>query len=165
MEYKTSYIMDADLTPHDVQALNGADAVAALFARLGYNTAARTLQTPSNLGMTAEGTTRPINKIELIADQEALFQIYLFELASVTISHTRALARSFRNRAGNYLLILTSDYEYLDFVLLEKYLPGDQKDAAGIASMIDFLGSSIRWNGVTDFKASFKRKKYSYFKK
>ena len=133
MEHKTPHITDVDLSPHDIQALNGADAVAAFFARLGYNTAARTLQTANNLGITAEGTTRPIKRIELIADQEALFQIYLFELTSVTISHTRALARSFRNRAGNYLLILTSDHEYLDFVLLEKYLPGNQKDAVGIS--------------------------------
>jgi hypothetical protein len=133
MELKAPQIVDVDLSPHDIQALNGADAVAAFFARLGYNTAARTLQTPNNLGITAEGTTRPVKRIELIADQEALFQIYLFELTSVTISHTRALARSFRNRAGNYLLILTSDYEHIDFVLLEKYLPGDQKDATGIA--------------------------------
>jgi hypothetical protein len=58
----------------------------------------------------------------MIADQENLFQVYLFELDTVTVAHTRALARAFRNRAGNYLLVLTSDYESLDCVLLEKYL-------------------------------------------
>ena len=134
MKDVATQIIDIELGPHDIQALNGADAVAAFFARLGYNTDVRTLQTANNLGITAEGTTRPIKKIELIADQETLFQIYLFELTSVTISHTRALARAFRNRAGNYLLVLTSDYEHLDFVLLEKYLPGNQRDAVGIAT-------------------------------
>ncbi len=71
---------------------------------------------------------RPIKNIELITDQEGLLQVYLFELQSVTVAHTRALARAFRNRAGNYLLILTSDYDQLDFVLLEKYLPVDGAD-------------------------------------
>lgn len=133
MDSKPSHITDVDLGPHDIQALNGADAVTALFARLGYNTNARILQTASNLGITAEGTSRPIKTIELIADQENLFQIYLFELSTVTVSHTRSLARVFRNRAGNYLLILTNDYEHLDFVLLEKYLPSDKGDGTGIA--------------------------------
>ena len=114
---------DADLSEREVQELSSADALAAFFARLGYDTNARTVQTPGNLGIGTEGTLRPIKRIELIADREGLFQVYLFELSSVTVSHTRALARAFRNRAGNFLLVLTSDYERLDFVLLERYLP------------------------------------------
>jgi hypothetical protein len=89
--------------------------VAAFFARLGYSTDTRISQTPANLGITAEGTARSIKKIELIADQEGFFQIYLFELTNVTVAHTRALARVFRNRAGNYLLVLTRDYCKADF--------------------------------------------------
>jgi hypothetical protein len=114
--------VDVELDPRDIQGLNGPDAVAAFFARLGYNTDARIVQTPGNLGIT-ESVARPINRLELLADQEGLFQIYLFELSSVTISNTRPLARAFRNLTGNFLLVLTSDYERLDFVLLEKYLP------------------------------------------
>jgi len=123
-------LFDTDLTRQDIQSLSSADAVTALFARLGYNTDAHTAQTPGNLGITADSTVRPIKKIELIADQEGLLQVYLFELQSVTVAHTRALARAFRNRAGNYLLILTSDYDRLDFVLLEKYLPLDGGDSS-----------------------------------
>jgi hypothetical protein len=111
---------------------SAADAFSALFARLGYNTDARTAQPAGNLGITADSTVRPIKKIELIADQEGLLQVYLFELQSVTVAHTRALARTFRNRAGNYLLILTSDYDRLDFVLLEKYLPADSTDGSSL---------------------------------
>jgi hypothetical protein len=124
------HILDIELTASDVQALNGADAIAALFARLGYHTDARTLQTPANLGITADGTVRPIKRTELIADQEGLFQIYLFELTGITVAHTRALTRAFRNRAGNYLLVLASDYEHLDFVLLERYLPSGSANGA-----------------------------------
>ncbi|MFQ5850280.1 MAG: hypothetical protein ACE5JU_06780, partial [Candidatus Binatia bacterium] len=74
---QTLPVLDIDLSHHDVQALNGPDAITAFFARLGYNTNARTPQTPGNLGITAEGTVRPIRKVELIADQESLFQVYL----------------------------------------------------------------------------------------
>lgn len=114
---------DIDLTIKDIQSLNNAQALLAFFTRLGYQTGANTLQTPANLGITADSIIRPIKKIELIADQEGLFQVYLFELTAVTVALTRSLTSSFRNRAGNYFLILTSDYERLDFVLIEKYLP------------------------------------------
>ncbi|MBI3327445.1 MAG: hypothetical protein HYZ81_12185 [Nitrospinae bacterium] len=132
MNQQPSHVLDIELGPHDIQALSTADAVAAFFARLGYHTDARIQQTPGNLGIAAEGTVRPIKKIELLADQESLFQVYLFELTSVTVAHTRALARAFRNRAGNYLLVLTSDYEHLDVVLLEKYLPVGSTDGSNI---------------------------------
>jgi hypothetical protein len=79
MSDKPSTILDIDLTRQDIQSLSSADAFAAFFARLGYNTDARTAQTAGNLGM--------------------------------GLAHPQALARSFRNRAGNYLLILTSDYD------------------------------------------------------
>ena len=133
MTQPISQNLDIELGPRDVQALSNADAVAAFFARLGYSTDRRTQQTPANLGITADGTARPIKKIELIADQENLFQVYLLELTSVTVAHTRSLARVFRNRAGNYLLVLTSDYERLDFVLLEKYLPVESDNGSTIA--------------------------------
>jgi hypothetical protein len=73
MKDVATQIIDIELGPHDIQALNGTDAVAALFARLGYNTDVRTLQTANNLGITAEGTTRPIKRIELIAGKPGLF--------------------------------------------------------------------------------------------
>lgn len=117
MNATTNIILDVNLSRQDIQGLSGADAVAAFFARLGYNTDARTAQTAGNLGITADSTVRPIKKIELIADQEGLLQVYLFELQTVTVAHTRALARAFRNRAGR------------DFVLLEKYLPADSTDS------------------------------------
>lgn len=49
--------------------------------------------------------------------------VYLVELTSVTVAATQGLARVLRNRAGNYLLVLTDDYDRLDFVLLERTLP------------------------------------------
>jgi hypothetical protein len=115
---------DIQLGHADIQALSSADAVAAFFERLGYNTNVRASQTPANLGITADSTLRPIKKIELLADQEGLLQVYLFELRSVTVAHTRAVANAFRLLAVTYpLLVVTSDYERLDFVLLEREHP------------------------------------------
>ena len=123
---------DVDITRRDIQELEGADAVAAFFAKLGYNTDVRIEQAPENLGMTAEGTIRPIRRVELVADQEGFLQVYLFEVSSVTVSHTRALVRAFRERMGNYLLVLTSDYERIDFVLAERFIPPKSTHPKGI---------------------------------
>ena len=140
MDTRTSAHLDIDLSRQDLQSLSQAEAIAAFFARLGYNTEARTPQTAGNLGIAADSTSRPIKKIELIADQEGLFQVYLFELQSITVAHTRALARAFRNRAGNYLLVLISDYDRLDFVFLERELPL----ATGTEQLLGDKQSAIR---------------------
>jgi hypothetical protein len=106
MEQRAMYILDLELAASDVQALNGADTIAVFFARLGYNTDTRTLQTPANLGMTADSIVRPIKRIELIADQEGLFQIYLFELASITVTEVltewERQRKYSRTEAGRY---------------------------------------------------------------
>ena len=52
-----------------------------------------------------------------------MLQLYLVELTSVTLAATRGLAAALRNRAGNYLLVLTHDYERIDFVLIERLAP------------------------------------------
>jgi hypothetical protein len=93
------------LRAEDVQVLSDANAIAAFFGRLGYDTNDRTFQTPANLGITAESTLRRIRRIELIADNDSFFQVYLFQVVSLTVADTRALAAVFRNRAGNFLLV------------------------------------------------------------
>ena len=118
-----SISLDINLTTKDIQDLSTADAIAAFFSKLGYNTNARTPQTPENLGISSDAALKSIKSIELIADQENFLQVYLFEVKSVTISHIRALANSFKNKAPNFLFVLTSDYERIDFVLLERIRP------------------------------------------
>jgi hypothetical protein len=120
------------LKAEDVQVLSDADGVAAFFGRLGYNTNGRTIQTPANLGITGESLVRRIRKVELIADDDGLFQVYLFQLPTLTLADARALAAAFRNRAGNSLLVLTANFDRLDFVLVEKYLPSGE-NGRGIA--------------------------------
>jgi len=115
--------VDLDLREEHVQDLSSREAIAGFFASLGYDTTARVRQTAANLGIAAESLVNQIQHAELIADHDGMVQVYLFELTSVTVAATRALARGFRNRVGNFLFVLTSDYDRLDFVLLERFVP------------------------------------------
>ncbi len=127
---------DADLTPAAIQALAGRDAVAAFVAHLGYNTNARLVQTKEAMGLTADSLTTQITHIERVASEAGgLFEIYLFELKSVTVTTRQAIVRAFRDRPGDYLLVLTDDYARLDFVLVERYtrdIPAGQQSLPGV---------------------------------
>jgi len=120
----TNLTADRDLTARDVQELASSDAVAAFFSGLGYDTAARVLQTATAMGVTAESLQRKIRRIERVASQDGgALEVYLIELDSVTVAVTQGLARALRDRAGDYLLVLTDDYESIDVVLLERERP------------------------------------------
>jgi Eco57I restriction-modification methylase/restriction endonuclease TaqI-like protein len=119
--------LDLDLSQRDLQDLGNADALAAFFARLGYRTEVRIEQTPGNLGV-PDSVHRAIKSIQLLAEQDDGFQVYLFELASVTLAQIRDLGRALKDRVGIFLLVLTSDYERIDFVFLERYLPHNETD-------------------------------------
>ena len=116
---------DKRISTSDVQTLASRDCVAAFFAGLGYRTDSRQPQSTAAMGITATSLVRQCRHIERIAvhdDGAEPLDVYLIELTSVTVAATHGLARSLRNRAGNYLLILTDDYERIDFVLLQRYL-------------------------------------------
>ena len=118
---------DRNISVADVQTLATRDDVTAFFAALGYRTDSRQPQSVSAMGITAGSLSRQIEHIERIAvhdDGAEPLDLYLVELTSVTVAATQALARALRNRAGNYLLVLTDDYERLDFMLLQRSLPG-----------------------------------------
>jgi len=123
---------DRDLRPSDIQALSNKDGLAAFWGSLGYSIDARLAQTPQAMGITGDTLQRQIRHIERIADQEnGTLQVYLVELKSVTQANLQGIARAFRNRVGQFLLVLTSDYEDLDFVLLERVLPGAAEQGIG----------------------------------
>jgi hypothetical protein len=106
---------DRQLKASDIQQSSSPDAVAALFAGLGYKTSARLKHSPAAMGITAHSIRRKLRRIELIADQETgTLQVYLAELDSATVAARQGLARALRDRAGDYLLVVTSDYEALD---------------------------------------------------
>ncbi|MGO9612465.1 MAG: Eco57I restriction-modification methylase domain-containing protein [Dissulfurispiraceae bacterium] len=122
---------DRDLKADDIQSLSNIDGITSFFTILGYETSGRIRQSPANLSITNESLIKEIKVIELIANQGGLLQVYLFELFSVTVANTQALAKIFRNRIGNYLLVLTSDYNRIDFALVERLLPGEKDEGIG----------------------------------
>jgi hypothetical protein len=116
-------MFDKEVTRQQIQSLNDIEAVVAFFAYLGYDTNSRIQQTPANLGITSETVQRQIKRIERIADQQGLLSVYLVELTSVTVAGIQGIIRPLRNRAGQYLFVLTSDYEQIDFMLLQRVAP------------------------------------------
>ena len=117
---------DKNLTASDVQTLASRDAVVAFFATLGYNTDSRQPQSAAAMGVAAESLKRQIEHVERIAvhsDGAEPLDVYLIELKSVTVAATKGLARVLKNLAGNYLLVLTDDYQRLDFALLQRFVP------------------------------------------
>jgi hypothetical protein len=115
---------DYDLTREDIQLLAGRDALAAFFAKLGYDTNHRLEQNVAAMSITSDSLKSSITHIERLASQDSrMFEVYLFELKSVTVAATQGIVRTFRNRSGDFLLVLTDDYQRLDFVLVERYNP------------------------------------------
>src|SRR5947209_19128811 len=115
---------DYDLSREDVQLLASRDALTAFFAKLGYDTNHRLVQSIAAMGITTDSLKSTITRIERLASEDRLFEIYLFELKSITIAATQNIVRNFRNRPGDYLLVLTDNYERLDFVLVERSTMG-----------------------------------------
>src|SRR5437588_9776671 len=122
---------DYELTRDEIQLLSSRDALAAFFAKLGYDTNDRLVQNVAAMGFTSDNLKSAITHIERLASQDGrMVEVYLFELKSVTIASTQGIVRAFRNRPGDYLLVLTDDFQRLDFVLVERYnaeLPGPQE--------------------------------------
>jgi hypothetical protein len=116
-------VLDREVRRDDVQGLSSRDALAAFFAGLSYATDSRIVQTPANLGITSDSVVRQITHLERLAVHDDWLQVYLVELSSLTLSGIRGIASALRNRAGDYLLVVTADYVRLDFVLLEKIAP------------------------------------------
>jgi hypothetical protein len=124
---------DLELTSQDIQVLHDGDSVAVLLTNLGYDTRARIPQTAANLGI-PEPTQRRIKHIELLADHDKFLQVYLFELKNVTVADIKAIGRAFRDKAGNFLFVITADYEYIDFVLLDRIGPSKSPTAISAAT-------------------------------
>lgn len=123
---------DVQLTRQQIQSLSSADRLAAFFDTLRYPDDARLAMTAEALQLNAALTnaTRRVERLTSVAG--GALQVFLFELTSVTVAHTRALTRAFRNRAGNFLLVLTDDYERIDFVLLQRQVPEPGSSRRGV---------------------------------
>ncbi|MBN2472656.1 MAG: hypothetical protein JXN59_18170, partial [Anaerolineae bacterium] len=122
---------DVNLQLNDIQMLSDRSQVAAFFGRLGYDLETRLPLTPEALSITSAELQRQITHVEQIANQGGELYVYLFEMKAMRAADRLALARAFRNASGEFLLAITSDYQALDFVLLERQLP--ESTATGIS--------------------------------
>src|SRR5216684_8136872 len=150
---------DYDLTREDIQLLSNRDALTAFFAKLGYDTNARLVQNSAAMGFSSDNLRPAITHIERLASQDArMFEVYLFELKAVTVTITQAIVRGFRNRPGDYLLVLTDNYERLDFVLVECYSAGSARTQA-LSNSTGLLTSAPKQVGVRPRVLTVNRRK------
>jgi hypothetical protein len=132
-------VNDEQLEVSDIRRLESADEIAHFFARLRYDVDERTnIPDYAVLGMGSEDMRQHIHKIELLGKdpEDGDISIYLFEVRSVTAKLRNDIARRFRERPENALLILTKDYEALEFVMLERVLSRSQSRRAALKQAI-----------------------------
>jgi hypothetical protein len=132
-------VNDILLTPSDIRQLESADEIAHFFAKLGYDVDGR-LNIPDYavLGLGSADLRQQIHKIELIGHdpEDGDITIYLLEVRSVTAKLRNDIARRFRDRPENAMLVLTKDYEQLEFVLLERVVSRSQNRGQALKQTI-----------------------------
>src|SRR6266508_1746010 len=132
-------VNDILLTPSDIRQLESANEIAHFFAKLGYNVDGH-LNIPDYavLGLGSADLRQQIQKIELIGHdpEDGDITIYLLEVRSVTAKLRNDIARRFRDRPENALLVLTKDYEQLEFVLLERVVSRSQNRGQALKQTI-----------------------------
>ena len=129
---------DRPLTAADVGQIENADQLVNFFARLGYNVDQSIRLDHAALGVDSADLRQQILAIRRVGEDPADgdIVIYLFEVRSVTVALTQAIARRFRDRPESALLVLTKDYETLDFVLVERELAAGKKIGSGFRQII-----------------------------
>jgi Eco57I restriction-modification methylase/restriction endonuclease TaqI-like protein len=132
-------VNDVQLNASDIRQLENADEMAHFFAKLRYGVDERTnIPDYGALGMGSEDLRQHIRRIELIGKDpvDGDISIYLFEVRSVTAKLRNDIARRFRERPENALLVMTQDYEQLEFVLLERLVSRSQSRRAALKQAI-----------------------------
>jgi len=132
-------VNDVQLNASDIRQLENADEMAHFFAKLRYGVDERTnIPDYGALGMGSEDLRQHIRRIELIGKDpvDGDISIYLFEVRSVTAKLRNDIARRFRERPENALLVMTQDYEQLEFVLLERLVSRSQSRRVALKQAI-----------------------------
>lgn len=132
-------VNDVNLTHKDIRALENPHEIAGLFAKLGYNIDDRTvIPDIGMLGLDSEDLRQQILRLELLAvdpvDED--IRVYFFEVRSVTAKLRNDIARRFKDRTENALLVLTSNYETIDFVLLERVVTKSKSRGKPLSQVI-----------------------------
>ena len=111
---------DIDITSKQVAELASLDALVGFLAKLGYDTGVRTPLTPESLGLMGE-SAGSFKKIELLSeDPEQFLRVVFAQPKSLTAKSRNDLARVLGRSNIDHLLIFASDFDTLEFVLLDK---------------------------------------------
>src|SRR5260370_7639243 len=95
---------DYELSREDIQLLSSRDALAALFAKLGYDTNDRLVQNVAAMGFTSDTLKSAITHIDRLPSQDArMFEAYLFDLKSEPLAPPQPIVRPFPTRPIIYL--------------------------------------------------------------
>ncbi len=114
------HFSDANLTAKDVSRLTSPDAVAALLTSLGYDTGSRIQLSPEAIGLAGESAAAVLGIEVLSEDPEGFLRVVFVHLRSLTARARNDLARVLGRTNVDHLLILTSDFSVIEFVLLDK---------------------------------------------
>jgi hypothetical protein len=126
------YTTDLNLEPKDVTGLTSADALTGLLARLGYDTATRKPLSPEAIGLSGDSAAA-VKAVELLSeDPEQFLRVVFTQPRSLTARVRNDLVRALGRREGDYLLVLASDFESLEFVFLDKR-KRQQRGPSGLA--------------------------------
>ena len=111
---------DLDLEARQIAELSSPDAIAGFLANLGYQTDARTVLTPEAVGLAGESANL-LKGIELLSeDAEQFLRVVFAQPKSLTAKVRNDLVRVLGKSNVDHLLILASDFDTLEFVLLDK---------------------------------------------
>jgi hypothetical protein len=120
-------VNDEQLDSSDIRQLENADEIAHFFAKLRYDVdIRRTIPLDATAYANTQDLKMQIRHHELIATdtEDEDIRIYLFEVRSVTAKLRNELARGFlKTNDAKVLLVLTADYEDIEFVYLERSDP------------------------------------------
>lgn len=121
----TDFLIDTNdlvLTAAHVGQLENADEVIRFFAQLRYDVDDAAEIPHQALGLEGDDARLDVKRLWRVGSDPDMGElvIYLMEVRSVTVALVQRIARRFRERSEQPLLVLTSDYETLDFVLIDR---------------------------------------------
>lgn len=131
MDELVAHTSDLDLTEKDIAGLGSVDAVASFFTKLGYDTSDRAVLTPEAIGLSGD-SAKALKRVELLAeDSEQFLRVVFAQPKSLTAKVRTDLARVLGKSTIDHILVLSPDFDSLEFVFLDKRRK-ESKGPAGI---------------------------------
>ena len=120
--------IDVDLTAQEIAGLTSTDALAAFVQRLGYDTGKRTALSPESIGL--NDADKAFRTIELLSeDPEGFLRVVCVQVRSLTVKARTDLVRSLSRFNQDHLIIMASDFQVLELVLIDKVKRRQQSPA------------------------------------